>query len=107
MRYRIIRYLKYDDNGCHAVFECQRQKFFFIPLGKWHLLKDNDREHKLMVFRSLRKAKEALEKYFLRDIGSEHSKHPSSSSEFINSKRYCHYIDADFMEFKIKNFFND
>ena len=99
MRYRIIRYLKYDDNGCHAVFECQYQKFFFISLGKWHLMRDNDREHKLMVFRSLRKAKEAMERYFLRDISIEHSKHPGSG--FLDVKRYCHYIDVDFMEYRL------
>ena len=101
MKYRIIRYLKYDDNGCHAVFECQWKNTFIPFFKKWKVLKDNDREHKIMRFRSLRKAKEALEKYFLRDIGSEHSKHPERG--FTSIKRHCHYVDYNFIEYKIEN----
>lgn len=100
MVYRIIRYLDYDncdkDGNPVATFECQGKKvyFLFLKIGKWKTLKTNDKKHHLMKYKSLQKAKKEMENYFLRDISND-------KCELCSRKRFCHYVDYDYIEFKL------
>lgn len=101
MLYRIIRHEEFDVNSGDnkAVFECQgrSQIFWTFSIGKWKTLRNNDKIKGFMRYNSLKKAKQEMERYFLRDISRD-------NSPFANGKRFCHYVDFDFMEYNINSF---
>ncbi len=103
-RYRIIRYLSYDYPGAKpsAMFECQRKNLLFgifsLPWTKWETMRDNGKPFKTMKYFSQRKAKESMLNYFLRDCAM------SRKTGIENLKRYCQYVDFDFIEFCMKDY---
>lgn len=103
-RYRIIRYLSYDASNRKptAVFECQRKKLWLglssLPWTKWETMRDNGKPFNTMKYHSQRRAKEAMLNYFLRDCAM------TEKTGFENLKRYCQYIDFDFIEFCMKDY---
>lgn len=101
MLYRIIRYEEFDvsSGDIKAVFECQGrcQIFWMFPFGKWKTLRNNDKTKGCMRYKSLKKAKQEMVRYFLRDLSRD-------NSPFADRKRFCHYVDFDFMEYNLNSF---